>query len=314
MKKLSFFIVTLFLFFQCQNEKISTIPATSSLEVQSIKTIKYDKDFIDFVDLTGRYTKLIYTRRGKLYDKKDVKNPFHKIEESRERIKENLSGELTKIKLNQIFNEYNVTEKEVSDLTGRILIRIGRLNQKFGDDALSRLTKEEFYAAFDYAQKVVNSYDQSKARPGDYCVQCPFANCENCLPGQNFDEPEGDRDGDGIPNWMDEDDGYGGYDKCATVRQNAARKRDNTISNAWREYAVEALGCAGSAVKAAESLYGATWYLNALGPEAPFAVAALGSVGVGASCMWLATGRLDSNIQIAESDYRLDVMGQNCNP
>lgn len=98
------------------------------------------------------------------------------------------------------------------------------------------------------------------------------------------------------------------------MREIAARKRDNTIDNAWREFAAECIVCAGSAQQAAINLYGATWYLSILGPEAPFVVAALGTVGVGGTCLWAASSRLNSNIQIARSDYQLDVLGQGCAP
>ncbi|QHV94020.1 hypothetical protein [Spirosoma endbachense] len=304
MKKYYYCLFVFLLFFQCQNDIVREDFLSRKV---SLEAIKVDSDFTEFVNASQQFAKLIYYRRGTLYDKKNIKNPFVKIEESRARINGYLNGSLSKEEVPLILKEYNISHDQATNLIGRMMVSVALLERKFGEGALQKLNRDELNIAIEYAQNKLSG-SESKAKEMDYCVQCPYANCENCGPGQN--------PGEGIDNGGI-DEILGGGDSgtnCVRVRQIAANKRDSTIANAWREFAAETIVCAGSAQQAAVNLYGATWYLAALGPEAPFAIAALGAVGVGGTCMWAAASRLDSNLQIAQSDYQLDVMGQGCNP
>lgn len=268
-----------------------------------------DTDFVEYITASKQLALfLYYNHSSKFYDRKNIQNPYSKIEQSRNRINLYLQNGLEKGEIPLLLEEYGSSEREVTELMGRMTLYALRLNHKYGDNIVEKLTSSEFNQAYSYAE--TRSTPEARLMAPfstlDYCVQCPGANCENCGPGQNPDEG-------GI--WLGNgDSGDASGANCPEVRRRAARKRDAVINNAWREFAVESLACAGSAQQAAVQLYGATWYLNVLGPEAPFAVAALGSVGVGGTCLWLSAGRLESNLQIAHSDYYLDVSGQGCNP
>ncbi len=301
---LFWFLLSIF-FLQCDSSSDASLEGVKPEPTVQVKAIGMDNDFIQYVTTAKQLALLLHFNRSKRYLEKNSKRPYGKIKESQDRIGNYLRDGLTKQELPLLFKEYGSSKEDITTLVGRMSLHILLLNHKYGDKpVLEKLTSEEFNQAYDLA--ISQESSQVGTNGGFYCVQCPGANCESCGPGQNPD------DGGGWGGTGGGDSGSGGGTDCAQVRRLAAKKRDAVIDNAWREFAAESIACAGAAYRTAVSLYGATWYLNALGPEAPFVISALGAVGVGASCMWLATSRVDSLIIGAQSDYQLDLISNGC--
>ena len=297
MKRLLLILVVITgLFTQCEPEKSVQVQEVKSKEL--VNSLENDEDFIKLHLASNELS-------SKTFEKLRALGSNPKRLESQKKLAELFKGEKNEKNFNLIISEFGFTKKEFGELLIEVSTRKNALEKRYGQNFLASINPAEVRQVLSKIEANNASKFRDRIR---VCTSCPYNNCSECAEGAETGEIGG--------GYNNEDEGGGtssGSAGCNQTCLNGANGKREGLRNLARTALTGALlGCQWGSFTTAANIYESAWILNALGPEAPAVIAAIGGISVDIWCMLVASWTYRNTNMVIEGDYQIDKAGCGC--